>query len=317
MTLEELVAEGQFLQSLLAEAKKEELLIKELIAIGGYSTLFAASSSELGKCVLKAPWLPPKDSDEHPQTVELGYGPLKIELVSPTGPFCLRGAKEGKTSEQLMTETADHQLQNPSQQLAKLLAVKTLGGRKCMLYERIEGNSLAWKIKYWPEEAKELIADLARALSELHASFGPHGDLKPEHVFLTKNGPIFIDPLLSTEWLGSVGYALPFMMPDNKLRDLAALAQMIAQMWGASFGWNGSLLYGLVNRGNGRFGRGFDLEKTEAQMLLLTEKIDEPIRQWVRDVGLSAWRKALKPGKKLYESEEKLEQLITMLPPAF
>ena len=317
LNLEELVSEGQFLESLLSDSKKEGLQIGELLAIGGYCTVFATISDKGQKCVLKVPWLPPCDCAEHPQLIEHGYGPIRVELVSPTGPFSLRRAKEGKTAEQLMIEVAVHQRQNPSKQLASLLAVINLGGRKCLLYERLEGNNLAWKINYWPEEAKELIPDLARALAELHASFGPHGDLKPEHVFLTNNGPIFIDPLLSTEWIGSVGYALPFLLPDNKLRDLAALGQMIAHMWGAGFGWNGSLLHGLVNRNNGRFGRGYDLEKTEEQMHILTEMIDEPVRQWVRDVGLAAWRKTLKPHKKLYESEDKLEELITMLPPAF
>ena len=315
-TLQELVAEGEFLQALLRESQREGLEIGRLMAIGGYSTVFWATFDGQD-CVLKVPWFPPNDVNDHPQEVKEGYGPLSIELVSPTGPFCLRAAQSQEEAAKLLSEVGDHQRENPSSRLSKLLAVKELGGHQCLLYEPLSAQTLQWKTRYWPEEAKELIPQLAQALGELHATFGPHGDLKPEHVFLTESGPIFIDPLLSTDWIGSVGYALPLPFRDNKLRDLGGLAEMIAQMWSASLRWDGSLLYALVNRGNGRFGRGFDSKRTEEDMLLGTEAIDEPIRQWVRDVGLALWHRATRPTRELYDSAEKLNELIIMTPQVF
>ena len=321
-TLSALAEEAKTLCNIAMDAKEGGIEVGRLLAIGGYSTVFMAKTPGREHCVLKIPWLPPQALDEHPDVVDLGHGPLKIECLSPTGPFCLHAPTEGTEAEELLASVAEKQLKNPSPRLAELYSIEELGGVKTAVMEFVNANTLRWKIKYWPEEAKELIGHLANSLLELHRTFGPHGDLKPNHIFLTNDGVKFIDPLVPNRWIGSIGYALPLLTEDKDeslekcmfMRDLGALAQMIAEMWGGSFHWDGRLIYLLVNQFNGRFGRGLNVDSVKQFMLDGTDTIDEPIRSWVREVGLALWEKAMNPKSDDLDAEEKLLALIKELP---
>ncbi len=109
---------------------------------------------------------------------------------------------------------------------------------------------MAWMIKYWPGRARRLFPRLAGVVGELHTSYGPHGDLKPEHVLTTLEGTrevVLIDPLgpITGEAVGSQGWQLPLPSVHDAhhgskgLADLAALAQIIGACWGNALPWDG------------------------------------------------------------------------------
>ena len=93
----------------------------------------------------------------------------------------------------------------------------------------------------------------------------------------------------NAEWIGSLGYALPFMIwgIDNaKLKDLGSLAAIVAELWGGTAGWDEQLVYCMANLHNGRFRcRSSKLMQVLDRMAAGTAALPSPVRSWILDVG--------------------------------
>ncbi len=278
------------------EALAYQLKVGRVLGAGSYSVVVAAEHPSLGACALKVPWVEGPREELHPDTTDVGYGPLKMEPVSPTGPFMFESVRDLDAARALLRGAcAEQQAYGNERPLARLHGLLELPSGPAAVYERIE--SRAWRDTlgqpgHLPEGA---IRATARALRRLHQRFGAHGDIKPEHVLWSGPDAVLIDPLPAAQhWLmGSIGYSLPGLCvpergrPETRehaLVDLASLAAIIAESYGGTLGWSGRLTYILANRGNGRFGRGAGPEDLRPLAEQGTQTVPPPLRTWVLDV---------------------------------
>jgi hypothetical protein len=206
-----------------------------------------------------------------------------VEQIGLTGPFVAHGAATLDQAGMLLRGAAERQLAAMvGRPLAQLMWAGEIAGGPAALYERLLGPSLA---ELEGDRSRRALPAIARALLDLHAAFGGHGDLKPGHVFVGHEDVAFIDPLGTDEWLGSRGYTLPLVRPmggvDRRFRDIVALAAIAIELWSGSPPWAGRLLYLLLNRLNGRFGGGFSFADLRRLALEPADRLPEPHRRWV------------------------------------
>ena len=293
-TLTSIARDAGHLAKVAEAAERRGLNVGRLVGMGGHAAVFEAHPEGRDRCVLKVPWSTPRPTGDLPSELPLGHGPARVDPVSPTGPFALRGPLGTDEAEAILRDSCARQGRTGAgRPLALLLDVLDLAGVTVALYERVWGDTLAARIHYCPEDARLLVPRLARALRELHRTFGGHGDLKPAHIYWTQEGPVFIDPLGPSAYIGSVGYALPCCLgadgPDDgdplRVRDLGALAQILAEMWGGSLGWDGQLVHAIANCGRGRFDRGLDPESVRRTMDEGTAAIPTELRRWTREAA--------------------------------
>jgi hypothetical protein len=275
-----------------ADARRRGLAVGPLLGTGGYAVVVEAVSPQHGPCALKVPWVTP--ADEHPDAVPAGRGPNRIEQVSETGPFVLTGPRTLDEAAALLERACARQRRSgDAGPLARLHEVVELGGRPAALLERAPGESLRSSVDGDPARARRVMPGVARALQALHDAFGGHGDLKPDHIFVDGDEVRFVDPLGDdSEWMGSIGYALPFVAQTAGplAADLAALAAVLAEVWGGTVGWDGRLAYALVNQLNGRFGRYLPPEQVLARMREGLRGVPPPVASWVLEVGRTVLR---------------------------
>ena len=270
--LDRIGQDALIISRLAAAAKKQGYHVKELVGSGGYGLVFTLSASPYPGCVLKIPWVSPENYRVYPRVHPTGYGPSQIvQHGGATGPMGPAGIKTLAEAETLLQEVCERQAKlGPECPLARLYATPRFAGHLTACFEHLEGPDLRWFLQFEPGEAPAQIPAIAEALQTLHMTFGPHGDLKPAHIFLTPQGARFIDPVLQP-WVGSVGYSLPVseMVFGKQLADmtkehvdeyryvgdLAALVAILVEVWGGNLGWDDMLGVNAANWGNGsRFG---------------------------------------------------------------
>ncbi len=255
----EIGADAAIVAAMAREAEHQGLAPGRLLAWGGYSAVFQAEPEDLGPCVLKVPWPPRYQVGDIPITMPPAAGPNRLRRDEPTGHVRLDRPANFDDAAMLLRESlAQQQGRKAGRPLARLLRSLSLARVPVGLYERLQGPSLEELVYRDPERARSLLAPLARALLELHRVFGPHGDLKPSHVFAEGEAVVLIDPVVSPGWLGSLGYALPIETPPEappelsaeagRARDVAAWCSVAVRTWQRSFGWEESQLLRLAAR---------------------------------------------------------------------
>ena len=296
LTLTEIGEDFGALSAAAREAEAQGLRVGLLLGLGGYSAVFEAHPEGLDPCVLKIPWVH-HGIEEHPDVTARAHGPNRIRLVSLTGPFVLGAPRSLNEAARLLTAACIRQRERVGPvPLARLLRTVDLAGLPGALIERVHGSDFRRLMTYHGDDARASLPQLAGALAHLHETFGGHGDLKPEHIFLSDSGVKFIDALCDAEWVGSVGYTLgrvgqrfstggPEEEEADRLTDLAALAAMIFELWGAYPEWDGRLAYLIANQGNGRFGSGLDWEAVEARFLEAGTVLPVAYQGWTASVG--------------------------------
>jgi hypothetical protein len=169
-----------------------------------------------------------------------------------TGPFTLEArADDALRAAMVRVPALRRQECSGRLPLPALDRLTTAAGRPCAIWEWADGDVMGATDALDAETA----AAVARALVHLHASFGVHGDLRPEHVVWTAAGPVLIDPLadLVTQGVGPLGWTLPVRANDPTLADVASLVQWIATSLGARLPWDPAFVTGIANLTNGRF----------------------------------------------------------------
>jgi hypothetical protein len=296
-TLESLIVEYPGLAPVVADAAKQDIRVGRLLGAGGYSGVFEATSPRWGESVLKIAGL----EFAGPVLIDVGElgpyrgplphsvyhisGPSKTGPLFPSAPATLEQANwllEGACRRQQRVEAGDP--------LARLHALLDLDGRAAALLERLHGQSLRSLLAAAPGEARGLIPAMVRALMVLHDTFGEHGDLKPDHIFVENSEVRFIDPLPEESGcIGSLGYALPCMvwgLASGRLKDLGSLAAILAELWGGTVGWDEELILRMANLKNGRFAcRDFKVEHVLDRMRDGTTAVPPPVRSWILDIG--------------------------------
>lgn len=168
--------------------------------------------------------------------------------------------------------------------LARFVDRLELDGVPVALHERPAGGA--------PTPAD--VPAIARALAELHATFGYHGHLAPAHVVVDHEGVAFTDPLPpSPRLLGALGYALPIhaaaLAPTDEgllLRDVAALAALAAELHGVDLGWDARFAAHLEHTANRGVGRPWDARPALAELARRARAIaDEHVRGWIVAAG--------------------------------
>ena len=106
--------------------------------------------------------------------------------------------------------------------LPKIYEAAEQDGRVLVLEEFIEGDTLGFLLEeslFSPEETREIVLQLCRALWVLHSMAAVHRDIKPENVILRENKAVLIDfdaarfhkpeQEADTQVLGTTGFAAP------------------------------------------------------------------------------------------------------------
>lgn len=294
-TLGSLVADHPHLSPVAEDAARRGIRVGRLLSAGGYGAVFAASAPGQGGCVLKVAGVEfagpqdIRDGDNGPFRDALPRSVYGIRSPSLTGPLgtCAPATLE-QASLLLGQACLRQQRAGAGCPLARLLLVLQLGGRAAALFERLRGPCLRSLLAEAPQEARAAVPAIARALLLLHDTFGGHGDLKPEHIFLDDGRVVFIDPLPEQcEWAGSLGYALPLFGPDQgRLKDLGGMAAILAELWGGTVGWDERFVYRVANLHNGRFScRGFELGHVLSRMQEGTASVPPAVRSWILEAG--------------------------------
>jgi hypothetical protein len=296
-TLQSLTFDLPHLAPVAEEAAQQGIQVGRLLGAGGYGAVFEAISPGWGECVLKVAGVEfagPKDilDGEHgPYRDSLPHSLYGISGPSATGPRLPSAPASLEQAGSLLEDACRRQQdQGAEWPLARLFAVLRLGGRPAALFERLHGRSLRSLLADAREKAQATVPVLVRALTLLHDTFGAHGDLKPDHVFVDDGRVVFIDPLPEKSgWIGSLGYALPFMyyeMDNGRLKDLGSLAAMLAELWGGSVGWDKPLARCMANLNNDRFScREFELTHVLDRMRDGTAAVPLPMQSWILDIG--------------------------------
>jgi hypothetical protein len=276
------------LKALLEDAQRQSLRIGSFLGRGSYGAVLDVTSPEEGPCALKIPWVGEVAVDDHPDLAPYGHGPNRIEQIGLTGPFCLFAPSSLQEAAALLLAGVQRQMERGAERpLPRIHRLVELGGLPAVLMERVWGPSLRELMRRDREQAVSKLEPIKRSIAQLHAVFGAHGDLKPEHVLFESSTQevVLLDPLgdATATWIGSVGYALPHV--GGLLRDLGALAAMVAEAFGGTLGWNGRVAYCLANRGNGRFSWGIRNERVHEAMREGTRNVPQPWRDWALEVG--------------------------------
>jgi hypothetical protein len=286
VTLESLTATHPDLLAVAEEAARQGLRVGCLLGAGSYGAVFAATSLRWGECVLKVAGVDfagPRDvhdGESGPYRIALPHSLYHFFSPSPTlTPFpCAPATLEQAAS--LLQEACQRQQRLQVEcPLARLLASLRLGGRVAALFERLRGPSLRSLLVEAPEQARATVPALARALLRLHETFGAHGDLKPDHVFVDRGEVVFIDPLPETnEWIGSLGYTplSAWAMMNDRLKDLGSLAAILAELWGGTVGWEKQLTFDPLE---------FEPSQPLEVMREGTAAVPAPVRSWILEVG--------------------------------
>jgi hypothetical protein len=288
-TLTDLAAAGHpFLGRVADDTARQGLAVGKLLGMGGYAVIFEAVCPGHGPCVLKVPCV--TLHDYHLDALGLARGPNRLIQLSVTGPFELVAPDSLEEAGALLERACARQRDaGCGRPLARLLDVLSLGELPAALLERAPGISLRSLMATAADDACQSFPSITRALADLQQTFGWHGDLKPDHVFLANGEVVFIDPLTGEdEWHGSIGYILPSLWRAEHdwlgLRDLAALAAMLAEAWGGDVGWDGHFLYRLINLFNGRFGRGIELAAIPQEMQHRLWSVPPSLQEWILEV---------------------------------
>lgn len=169
-----------------------------------------------------------------------------------TGPFQLDAGADDTLRDELVRVPALRRQACPRDlPLPQLERLTTAAGRPCAIWQWVEGEVLPD-----PRQLDDTsVVRVARALARLHAGYGTHGDLRPEHVVWTAAGPIFVDPLanLVERGVGPMGWTLPVRWNHPTLADVASLVQWVAVAHGARLPWDAAFVNAILNLDNGRF----------------------------------------------------------------
>jgi hypothetical protein len=296
-TLESLSADYPGLAPIAPDAAKQDIRVGRLLGAGGYGGVFEATSPRWGKSVLKIAGVefagPARihSGEMGPYRDPLPHSVYGISGPSCTGPLLPSAPATLEQANSLLKEACRRQQRvEAGGPLARLYALLDLDGRAAALFERLHGKSLRSLLAAAPGEARAQIPAIVRSLMQLHDTFGEHGDLKPDHIFLENGEARFIDPLPEKSgWIGSVGYALPFMiwgLESGRLKDLGSLAAILAELWGGTVGWDEELIHCMANLNNGRFRcSGFKIEHVLDRMRDGTTAVSPPVRSWILEIG--------------------------------
>jgi hypothetical protein len=278
-------------------AARQGLRLVRLLGAGGYGAVFEATAPGWGECVLKVAGVEfagacdVQDGEMGPYRDVLPHSLYGIRGPSLTGPLLPAAPASLEEASSLLQEACRRQQEAGADcPLARLLALWHLGGRPAALFERLRGRSLRYLLTHAPAAARAAAPAVVHALTALHDTFGGHGDLKPEHVFVDNGRVVFIDPLPEgVRWVGSLGYALPVLgggADDGPRKDLGSLAAILAELWGGTVGWDQQVVYCLANFGNGRFRcAGFEPAHVLRRMREGTAAVPAPVQAWILGVG--------------------------------
>ncbi len=333
-TLQALAEFGERLARAARAAESQGIEAQEVIGIGGFSLVYAARTVEYGECVLKLPWVVPHNRDWLFDRTDVPAA-VRVTLVSPTGPYVLESPHNLTEAARLLTSSAERiQSHVAGLPLAQVHAILDLDGLPGVLEERLTGFCLRNWLRCSDEVPSQMISPLAKSVQSLHEGpFGPHGDLKPDHAFLDRQtGEIrWIDPLVSACWLGTPGYTLNMPVGQDpgstwwepklfeelrRLKDLGALAAIVAEMFGGSLGWGAETISAMANQDNGRFGRGFDPPAVRESHRIGTANIEPPaLREWVIEMADATFDAGRLKASRLPEpgfSRDALQRVLAM-----
>jgi hypothetical protein len=229
-----------------AAARASGMKIGPLLYSHGYFEAWAVGDSALLKI--------PRKATEYQEFSE-GEGPLvacdnKLDYMESAGAFL-----DAVIARQRTTATPV---------LARFVDRIEIADVGCALYERPAGDNF----KHFTHHLLPHLPAIARALLELHASFGFHGDLHFNHIFVNGVDQVtFTDPLPHPSGLvvGTVGYSLPLPPIDPTdprdegmlLRDVGALVKIAAGSCGWWLRWERHLTRLATAIFKGGFGNGF------------------------------------------------------------
>jgi serine/threonine protein kinase len=296
MTLDALIIEHPWLRAVVNDATLQGIQVGRLLGTGGFGSVFEASSDDWGQCVIKIAGVEFGDKEIHdgemgpyrdamPGSLYFITGPSLTGPLFPCAPASLKQASS------LLEKACRRQQEIKAKDcpLARLLAFKSLGNRPVALFERLHAPSLRSLMLGAPDKARLAIRPIVQSLIQLHKTFGKHGDLKPDHIFVDDSSVMFIDPLGENEvCMGSLGYALPYVGRKNigDIQDLGGMAAILAELWGGSVHWDEELINSLANIMNGRFSyRNFKVTHILDRMREGTITVPAPIRSWILDIG--------------------------------
>lgn len=284
------------------DANQQRMEVCRLLGAGGYGAVFEARAPGEVDCVLKIAGIEFAGA----RTIHTGeMGPYRdavpgslftITGPSPTGPLYPSAPVSVEQACSLLEEAWQRQQQvNGDIPLPRLFALFHLGGRPAVLLERLRGPSLTSLLAETPKKAQAVLPAVVQALLQLHNTFGKHGDLKPDHIFVETDRVVFIDPLPENDqWVGSLGYTVPspgIERDGGLLRDLGSLAAILAECWGGNVGWDEGFVRCLANLHNGRFRcRGFQLSQGLDRMREGTRAVPSPVRSWILEIGQEIFR---------------------------
>jgi hypothetical protein len=297
--IDDIIALGARLGALRDAAASRGIEFDRLIGHGGYGVVFAArgpglappqgATSDGVDAVVKLPLLWPRVYDSRASR----HGPGHIVQRGETGPFYIDSVHTEAQARALLEAACEAQKRRPCRVLPAFLGSVEIEGVFAAFFERLPGTSLAQEQPDGPSSLQSFCRNIAVALLDMHATFGPHGDVKPAHIYCsgTDCNVRLLDPLVDAEWFGSIGYTLGPNMCSNdrekvgRTQDVAALVPILAEIFGGDLGWGRDVLLSLCNRFNGRFGRGFDVERLRANLERELADVPSPIREWALKVG--------------------------------
>jgi Tol biopolymer transport system component len=180
------------------------------------------------------------------------YRAMDVRLDRPVAVKVLSRASDGEPGQRLFLEARlTAQLDHPN--VVRLYDVGVSAGRPYLVTELLQGQTLRARLERGPmtvAETRTIAADLARALVAAHAARLVHGDLKPENVFLTRDGtpkvldfgiarlkqdaggPHLVDTM-SGVLFGTAGYLAPEQVlgqPVDARTDLFTLGAIVFEM---------------------------------------------------------------------------------------
>jgi hypothetical protein len=272
-------------QAVLAEARARGIDIGTQLAVHGYYEAWSVGDA----AVLRFPrtW-------SRADAIARGDGPLFGELVADVVPEVLLGLPQPRAAAAFFASAIERTRGVTCRVLAPLVDRIELAGVVAALHERPAGRSLAAMDQ---NEIRSKLPAIAGALVELHDTFGNHGDLRPQHVYVDGDRVTFTDPFPSDPpgiAIGTAGYSLPFLaktpgdVRDERLlvRDLGAFACIAAEAHGAPLGWERYLVRLTGAWQHKHFNNGFpmraQIDETTAALAAIA---DADARGWIANAA--------------------------------